>query len=349
MAVKFFQAAGKAGIKPIQGSEITLENGSHLTLLARNGEAIAGFTPGEADQLRRVMTHARSQKLMEEIGARFVRRAVENGISQELGEQIFSYMLGYASYGFSEAHAAAFATTSFKTAYLTRHYPIEYYTAILNNQPMGYYPPNIICLEARRRGIVILPPDINQSDINFSVEEGAIRVGLKQVKALSHNCRQSIISVRSESAFSSVQDFINRSSINRDELENLIKCGACDKLHGNRRQLLASLPQWLEDKQRAESRVGKLFNDDINDLVTDFSPMEKKAMEYAFLGIDVAEHVMASLRSGLQKRNIKSSRDLSGLRPGSFIKVPDFSCTRIVLPPASARSWFSFPWRMSSA
>ena len=88
--------------------------------------AIAGFTPGEADQLRRVMTRARSRKAMEEIGAKFISRAISRGIGSELAEKIFSYIAGYASYGFCEAHAAAFATTSFKTAYLIRHYPAHY-------------------------------------------------------------------------------------------------------------------------------------------------------------------------------------------------------------------------------
>ena len=80
-------------------------------------------------------------------------------------------MAGYASYGFCEAHAAAFATTSFKTAYLLRHHPAEYYATILNNQPMGYYPANIIGLEAHRRGIEILPPDINFSGLDFTLED----------------------------------------------------------------------------------------------------------------------------------------------------------------------------------
>src|SRR5690606_16939239 len=108
------------------------------------GRAIAGFSPAEADQLRRVMTHSRSQRMMEELGLTFVERSVQRGIETSLAEEIFQCMLGYASYGFCEAHAAAFATTSYKSAYLVRHHPAEYYTAILNHQPMGFYPPRII-------------------------------------------------------------------------------------------------------------------------------------------------------------------------------------------------------------
>jgi error-prone DNA polymerase len=284
-------------------------------------QAIAGFTAGEADQLRRVMTHARSQKLMEEIGAKFVSRALENGIDLELAKQIFAYMLGYASYGFCEAHAAAFAATSFKTAYLSRHYPAEYFAAILNNQPMGYYPSHVICNEARRRGISILPPDINKSGINFTLEDRAIRVGLKQVKSLSKSSMDSIILNRRQMPFLSLQDCVNRNEVNRDELENLIKCGAFDKLHSNRRQLLVSLPEYLEEKRLDDTHLGKLFEKQITDVITDYSLTEKKTLEYTILGIETGDHFMASLRSELQRRNFKSSRELVELSSGSYIKV----------------------------
>ncbi|MGQ9524106.1 MAG: DNA polymerase III subunit alpha, partial [Armatimonadota bacterium] len=138
--------------------------------------AVAGFTPGEADKLRRVMTHARRRQDMEAIGQEFIRKAIEHGVSADVAETIFSYIVGYAGYGFCEAHAAAFGDTAYRTAYLLRHYPAEFYAAILSNQPMGCYPPNTICLEARRRGVSILPPDINASDRRWLAENGAIRV-----------------------------------------------------------------------------------------------------------------------------------------------------------------------------
>ncbi|MGI5920511.1 MAG: DNA polymerase III subunit alpha [Syntrophomonadaceae bacterium] len=283
--------------------------------------AIAGFTPGEADQLRRVMTHARSQKIMEEIGQKFIARSIENGINPDLAQKIFSYILGYASYGFCEAHAAAFAHTSFKTAYLVKHYPAEYYTAILNNQPMGYYPSHIICNEARRRGIKILPPDVNKSSISFAVEKGCIRVGLKQVKGITANSLNSIIAQRSERIFSSAADFIIRTGVNRDIAENLIKCGALDSLHNNRRQLLACLPEWLEKRNLILSGEQGLFNNFITEDIPDFPLSQRKAMEYSILGLDVEAHFMASLRSELNKRNIKSSRDIRKIKSGAVVNV----------------------------
>ncbi|MGI6453173.1 MAG: DNA polymerase III subunit alpha [Syntrophomonadaceae bacterium] len=282
---------------------------------------IAGFTAGEADQLRRVMTHARSQQVMEEIGDKFVNRAIDNGIDKEIAREIFACIKGYASYGFCEAHAAAFAATSFKTAYLLKHYPAQYYAAILNNQPMGYYPPRIIANEARCKGILILPPDINNSDRDFTVQEGNIRIGLKQVKGMENQCLDSIITARKERPFSSPQDFIWRCAVHRDIAENLIKCGALDSLYSNRRQLLASLPIWLEKKKLIDQGQPVLFENAVPSLLPDYSPKQKRIWEYSLLGMDIQAHFMAALRSILKKQNIKSSRDLYNLRPGSMVVV----------------------------
>ncbi|HLS88010.1 MAG TPA: DNA polymerase III subunit alpha, partial [Sphingobacteriaceae bacterium] len=158
--------------------------------------AVAGFSPGEADRLRRVMSHARSRAEMEDIGRLFVAGARRRGIKEEVAREIFSYIQGYASYGFCEAHAAAFATTAYKTAYLLRHYPAEFFAALLSHQPMGYYPPNTLALEARRRGVRLLPVDINASDAPFTVEEGAIRIGLQQVKGMPRDMLEALLAER---------------------------------------------------------------------------------------------------------------------------------------------------------
>jgi error-prone DNA polymerase len=160
--------------------------------------AIAGFTPGESDKLRRVMTHARSRSDMQEIGEEFVRKAVGRGTCPAVAEQVFSYIRGYAGYGFCEARAAAFGDTAYRTAYLMRHHPAAFLAAILSNQPMGYYPSDTLCLEARRRGIGILPPDLNRSGRNFQVEDGAIRVSLRQVRGMKRAALDALLLARRE-------------------------------------------------------------------------------------------------------------------------------------------------------
>ncbi len=283
---------------------------------------IAGFSPGEADRLRRVMTHARSEKTMQEIGREFVQRSIANGIKKELAGDIFNCIRGYASYGFCEAHAAAFAATSFKTAYMVRHYPAEYYAAILNNQPMGFYPPYIICGEARRRGIIILPPDINASDSDFTVPgENIIRVGLKQVKGMSAGALTAIRQAREREPFKDSLDFLQRSRVNRDIMENLIKCGAMDSLRGNRRQSLIDLPAWMHYLKNEQSGEQAIFNMQEELAGSDFTDPVKRALEREILGLDIGPHFMAAWRSELQRRNIISSRDLKKLADGSRVST----------------------------
>ncbi len=276
--------------------------------------SIAGFTPGEADQLRRVMTHARSKKTMQDIGKLFIAGSIKNGISTEIAREIFSYIMGYASYGFCEAHAAAFAATSFKTAYLSRHYPAQWFTAILNNQPMGYYPANIICTEARQRGVKILPLDINRSRNDFYVDlNNSIRIGLKQVKGIGDKALKTINKARGNKEFISLADFIYRTEINQDIIEKLIKSGAFDIINHNRRQLLLSMPSLLDDKVRAcKNEPGILFSE-TNEEINDFPQAQKRAWEFEILGIDIEEHFMASFRNQLQARRILSSQEIKKL------------------------------------
>lgn len=277
--------------------------------------AIAGFTPGEADQLRRVMTHARSQKVMEEIGHHFVQKAIRNGIEAQVAESIFACMVGYASYGFCEAHAAAFATTSYKTAYLIKHHPAQYFAALLNHQPMGYYPSYVIATEARRRGLKLLPADVNESPTDCRAESSdAIRIGLKLIKGVSRSTVNSIQQQQGLRPFASATDFIKRVAPPRDEAENIVKCGALDSLYSNRRELLSLLPQ-------LGSAESSLFADQLSNTITDFSAPQKRYMERDLLGLDVQEHFLAFWRPWLQRRRILSSQELSALRSGCHVQV----------------------------
>lgn len=183
---------------------------------------IAGFTPGEADRLRKAMTKFRSQAEMEAIGREFIQKALARGVERQTAETIFSYIVGYAGYGFCEAHAAAFADTAYRTAYLLEHFPAQFYAALLNAQPMGFYPPNTLCVQARSRGITILPLHINESAAQFTAGDNNIRIGLKQVAGMEAACLESILEEREKSKFSSLQDFVYRTKVKKDVAENLI-------------------------------------------------------------------------------------------------------------------------------
>jgi error-prone DNA polymerase len=301
--------------------------------------AVAGFAPGEADRLRRVMTHARRREEMEDIGHLFVRGAVERGVDEETAGRIFACMEGYASYGFCEAHAAAFADTAYRTAYLVSHHPAEFYAAILSQQPMGYYPPGTLCVEAGRRGVRVLPPDINQSGEGYLVEEAgaggksgepsgpAIRVSFRQVKGMERRAIEAILESRSrDGPFTSLPDFCRRCCppAGRDIVEALIFCGAFDSLDPNRRRLLWRLPVALADRGEPgllEEAPSPEPGQGGSGGIADFSVEEKMAAEYDLLGFSPEHHFMAYLRPRLERAGFTPSAGLRRLPPRRVVKV----------------------------
>ncbi|BDG60426.1 DNA polymerase III subunit alpha [Caldinitratiruptor microaerophilus] len=293
--------------------------------------AVAGFTPGEADQLRRVMTHARDREEMRTIGQRFVEKAVARGVDPAVAETIFSYIRGYASYGFCEAHAAAFATTAYKTAYLVRHHPAEFFAAVLTNQPMGYYPPRVIVEEAKRRGVAVLPPDVNRSRWEWTVEAwpespaGAMRCGLGQVRGLSRAVADAVIREREAGGpYRSLADLCARTPAPRDELEALILAGALDSLNPNRRRLLWELPGTLAAARAAGG--GRLPLPGVPPggtaaAVPDFSPWERFVKEYEVLDVMIGRHAMALHRPRLEARGYRTAAAVRSLETGTPVRV----------------------------
>ncbi len=262
-------------------------------------QRVAGFTLGEADRLRRVMSHARSKEEMVEIGRIFEEQAVERGVQPEAAKKIFSYLVGYAGYGFCEAHAAAFATTALKTAYLIEHHPAEFFAALLNHQPMGFYPPNTLALEAKRRGVRLLPLDIEKSVWEFRVEEGNIRTGFKQLKSITEASACRIVEEREKHAFRSWQDLARRAGVASLILENLVLAGAFEVRYPNRKALLWEIHKgWDDGLFRdegfvvAEHAVG--LNDSSN--YPDFTLLEKTEWEYRLLKLNTTHRLMALWR-----------------------------------------------------
>lgn len=277
---------------------------------------LAGFTPGEADRLRRLMTHARSHKEMLAVGEEFVRRAVANGVDEKNARAVFDSLEGYASYGFCEAHAAAFATTAYWTAYLSAHHTVHFYTALLNNQPMGFYSSATLVNEARARGIKFLPPDVNVSGEKFTVEGKGVRIPLSRVKEMSRTVLAAILRARAEGSFLSLADFYQRTRVESDVLKNLVLCGGFDSLHPNRRELLAWLPEVLTlPSQQQVLELGPPAQ------LPDFSPAEKWALEYQILGLNPDRHYISFWREHLKKEGCLTSRELRRLPGKRWVKV----------------------------
>lgn len=252
--------------------------------------AVAGFTPGEADRLRRVMTHARSQSEMDILGQLFVERAVMRGLIETEAQEIFKMLAGYASYGFCEAHAAAFAQTAYQTAYLSTHKAAHFFAAMLNHQPMGYYPQASLVREAKRRGLSFLPLDIRYSDRKHTVEDESIRVGFTQVHGFSDPLAERLLAERQKSPFLSADDVFQRSRLPRDVMTQLILAGALDGFTSNRRQLLFHFDQ-------GEGLFGYME-------MSDFPERIRKVKEFQALGIEVTTSLFAYLRPQLQKKGV---------------------------------------------
>ena len=257
---------------------------------------------------------------MEKIGEHFVRRARERNVEEAVAREIFSYIQAYAGYGFCEAHASAFGDTAYKTAYIKSHYPAEFYAALLSNQPMGFYPPNTLVWEAKRRGIRVLGPDVNVSETRFAIEDGAIRVSLSQIRGMGESALPKILEEREQNdPFSSVHDFCRRVSVGRDVVRDMILCGAFDSLCPNRRQLLWELDAvWQADsgELRLEFSAGTCDGD-----VPDFTPRERWSHEFDILGIALTKHPMQWLRDDLRRRGVITASQVRCARKGQRVKV----------------------------
>ena len=201
--------------------------------------ALAGFSVGEAEGLRRAMSRKRSQDAIEAHRERFFAGAAKNGVPEETTELVFSKINGFAAFGFPKSHAAAFALLAYQSAWLRHYYPGEFLCALLNAQPMGFYPPASLVRDAQRRGVEVLPPDVNLSAASCRIERNAVRVGLGYIKGLGEEPAKAFVSERKENgAFRSVIHLAQRAPLDRPGLEALVASGACDSFGWPRRQLL---------------------------------------------------------------------------------------------------------------
>ncbi len=201
--------------------------------------ALAGFSVGEAEGLRRAMSRKRSQDAIEAYRERFFAGAARNGVSEETTELVFSKINGFAAFGFPKSHAAAFALLAYQSAWLRHYYPGEFLCALLNAQPMGFYPPASLVRDAQRRDVEVLPPDVNLSAASCRIQGNAVRIGLGYIKGLGEQPAKAFVAEREENGdFTSVIQLAQRAPLDRPGLEALVASGACDVFGWPRRQLL---------------------------------------------------------------------------------------------------------------
>ena len=234
-------------------------------------QVLAGFTLGQADFLRRAMGKKKAKILMDQ-KQNFLDGCKKNGIEMGLANTIFDLLTHFADYGFNKSHSAAYALVAWQTAYLKAHYPQEFMAAMLSSV-MDTDKVTVYIEQCRRMGIPILPPDINASEISFTVDGPAIRFGLAAVRNVGENALKGVIAERTEHGpFTSLVDFCSRidaQKFSKRPLESLIRCGAFDSLGARRSQLLAVLDKAMGEAQRkqrdeASGQLG-LFSADVLD------------------------------------------------------------------------------------
>ncbi len=305
--------------------------------LLRMAMVIAGFSGGEAEELRRAMGFKRSVKRMQQIEARLRAGMAERGITGATADQIVLSITSFALYGFPESHAASFALIVYASAYLKAHYPAAFYTALLNQQPMGFYAPATLVKDAQRRGVRFAPIDVRYSDWHCTIQEdGAIRLGLMYVRGLREASGKRITSggfselLRTEKPPDVLDALVARTGLRRDELRQLAESGALASCGGDRRTALWQV-------ERAARQAGPLLSSEVispaspemtSELLPPMSLADRVEADYATTGLTIGPHPMALVRRSLATRGVLRASDLGGTRPGRRIRVAGAVITR---------------------
>jgi error-prone DNA polymerase len=283
---------------------------------------LAGFTAGEADMLRRAMSRSRSWEAMEDLQGRFVQGAQGQGLAPDLALTIFEKLRGFASYGFCKSHAAAFARTAYESCYLKVHYPSEFYCALLNNQPMGFYSPSVIVGDAQRHGVEMLPPHVDRSRKRCILEDEGIRLSFLYVKGLGEAAIEKLELAQTQGPFRSLRGFCHRTRLPRRWVQRLIRVGAMDHWEIPRRNLLWELGKISYPEQLDLDHP----SDEIH-----FRPLsraEELVEEYDLLGLSHDDHPLALYRPWLKQEGVLSSRELEWQSDGDWVQIAGLSVVR---------------------
>ncbi|HET9196985.1 MAG TPA: error-prone DNA polymerase [Solirubrobacterales bacterium] len=298
--------------------------------------ALAGFTSSEAEGLRRAMSRKRSEEAIREHHQRFLAGAAANGVSEQIAERVWDQIKGFSGFGFPKAHSAAFGLLAYQSAWLRIHYGPEFLCSLLNEQPMGFYPPDSLVHEAQRRGIRVAPPDANRSRVLCHVETPheeedvrgglVVRIGLGYVKGVKKEEMEALVAEREGGGpYGGVAELASRCGAGLPSLERLAWAGALD-----------GIPAGSEGERReALWRVGVAAAGRLTGGGTQLAlPMEpprppeleplgewgKLIADYRSTGMTVEKHPMKLLRPGLDPKLVRS-RDLAGIDHGATVEI----------------------------
>jgi error-prone DNA polymerase len=283
----------------------------------------AGFTPGEADQLRRAMAAWKRRGGLEPFRERLLAGMAANGYASDFAERVYRQILGFGEYGFPESHAASFALLTYVSCWLKRHEPAAFFAALLNSQPMGFYQPAQLLAEARRGGVRVLPPCVQGSDWDCTLEPGsdgalALRIGLRQVRSLRADEGARIVAARGASdAPASIAELAQRAALGPGTLQRLAEAGALAALSEHRHAA-----SW--DALGAEPPPGPLPLASAAEAAAPIRPpseAEQILADYRQLALSTTRHPLALLREQLRAARIHTGLELRGLADGSRVRA----------------------------
>ena len=324
-------------LKRTMGIPLFQEQGMQVAIAA------AGFTPSQADQLRRAMGHKRSHERMASICEALISGMARNGIPEDVGRRIYNQINAFADYGFPESHAASFALIVYATAYLRHYYAPEYCAAILNAQPMGFYSPSTLIEDAKRHGVTVLPIDITRSSWDHTLEladgrvlvptDGrvawradvpdpeaphpapavAVRLGVRLVRGLGAKVRRALAAALANGPFTSVEDAVRRVTLDKTAWRRLAEAGAFDRLFlhepPDRRRRVA-LWEVMAATRGPQLPLAPMSPTPPPVALPAFTPIELTEADYRMTGLSLAGHPMSHLRSILAPNGVMSARDV---------------------------------------
>jgi error-prone DNA polymerase len=288
----------------------------------------AGFSPGQADQLRRAMGHKRSRARMADIYPKLIEGMMQNGIDRAAAEQLFHMLEGFADYGFPESHAASFALLAYASAYVKCHEPAVFLAAILNVQPMGFYSTEVLVNDAKRHSVEVKPVEVNASEFwSFVDDAGATRLGFHVVRGLGEGQRARLEAALAKGAFSDLDEFAARTALGKKALENLAISGAFAPWFGSRRDAMWALRGL--DERIARGELGRMM--DVDEAPPDFAPLrpaETTAFDLWGTGVTTGVQPIAHFRAILDAHRAISAARLPTMPNHAVCRVGGMVITR---------------------
>jgi error-prone DNA polymerase len=330
----------RAGREPVRYAHPCLEPILARTLgvpifqeqLLRIAMTAAGFSGGEAEELRRAMGFKRSAERMAQLEQRLREGMAARGIPGEAREEILRGITCFALYGFPESHSASFALIAYASAWLKAHHPAAFLAGLLNAQPMGFYSPATLVKDAQRHGVEVLPLDVAHSDWRCTLEpmngRPAVRLGLKYAAGLRKKAGRAIAAERGRAPFAGLADLAQRVPLRRAELDTLAELGALAGIDPSARTRRSALWQVAALERDPGSLLARAAPRAGPSPLAELSPLEETLADYRESGLSLGPHVMAHLRPQLRARGVLTAAELQRVPDGRRVRTAGHAIVR---------------------